>query len=51
VRRSLTEGKPIPENCDLGIAYRRFAEAVLGNAEKARKKTPILGLKAIFSEN
>jgi pilus assembly protein CpaE len=51
VRRSLTEGKPILENCDLGTAYRRFAEALLGNAEKARKKTPILGLKAIFSEN
>ncbi|HYM13325.1 MAG TPA: AAA family ATPase [Bryobacterales bacterium] len=51
VRRSLTEGKPVEENCDLGVAYRRFAEGLFGVSKGARKKAPLVGLKALFSEN
>ena len=51
VRRSLTEGKPVPENCELGMAYRRFAERLFGTGEGGRKKTSTVGLKALCSES
>lgn len=50
VRRSLTEGKPVPDNCDLGGAYRRFVEGLFG-ASPDRKKAALVGLKTLFSEN
>jgi len=51
VRRSLTEGKPVSESCELGKAYRKFAKEVMGAAEVDRKKAPLVGLKALFSES
>lgn len=51
VRRSLTEGTPVEENCDLGVAYRRFAEGLFGVSKGARKKASAVGLRALFSEN
>ena len=51
VRRSLTDGKPVPENCDLGSAYRKFAEKLFGAARPLGKKASLVGLKALFSES
>lgn len=51
VRRSVTEGKPVAENCELGVAYRRFAERLFGSGDAGRKKTSMVGLKALFSES
>lgn len=50
VRRSLTEGKPVPGDCDLGTAYRRFAERLLGGPAD-RKKASLVGIKALLSES
>lgn len=50
MRRALTEGKPVTENCDLGKAYRKFAEGLLGVVNNERKKTSLVGLKTLFSE-
>jgi pilus assembly protein CpaE len=51
VRRSLTEGRPVAENCELGKTYRRFAEGVAGLSKTERKRVSVTGLKTLFSES
>ncbi|MBI3695095.1 MAG: AAA family ATPase [Acidobacteria bacterium] len=51
VRRSLTEGKPVAENSDLGGAYRKFSDSLFGPPAGARKKTSMVGLKTLFNES
>lgn len=48
VRRSLTEGKPVADNSDLGVACRKFAENLFGLRKDSRKKDSLVGLKALF---
>ncbi len=49
VRRALTEGKPIADNCDLGKTCRKFAEVLAGVGKGEGKKASALGLKALLS--
>ena len=51
VRRSLTEGKPLAESSDLGIACRKFAQGLSGPGKNSRQKPSLVGLKALFSES
>lgn len=51
MRHALTEGRPVADNCDLGKAYRKFAEELIGAAKAERKKASLVGLKTIFSES
>ncbi len=50
VRRSLTEGRPVADNCDLGRAFRKFAEGIAGIGRNDKKKMSLIGLKTLFSE-
>ena len=50
VRRALTEGRPVADNCDLGKAYKKFAEGLAGVGQGEKKKGSLIGLKALFSE-
>jgi pilus assembly protein CpaE len=49
MRRALTEGNPVAEGTDLGTAYRKFAEGLIGST-KASPKAPSAGLRSLFSE-
>jgi len=50
VRRALTEGRPVEEKSDLGKAYRKFAERLMGAGKAEKTKTSLVGLKTLFSE-
>jgi len=50
VRRALTEGKPVEEGSDLGLACRKFAEMLAGAAGGGKKKSSLTGLRSLFGE-
>jgi len=54
VHRTLTAGKPLPPNCDLGRQIRRFGENLLGGEnkrERTKKSASLLNLAALLPES
>ncbi len=53
VHRSLTVGRPVPSNCDLGKRIRRFVDGIAGPEraqEKSQKNVGVLNLAALLPE-